>query len=337
MQLVGAPGVVALDEVGVAPLELGGREHVPGHDAVAEARGVALDPVLDAVDHPGDLSVGDGPRGTAVADPERDVRVGPGRLGAGWRACGVGGGHLAQDDEGVIGHVRAADGRGLHRQLVDRVGEVHGARARDGGVPPRDGGAQRPVDLHRGPATLVAGEGGHRPVGEVVEAHEPAQQHLGVDVGEHGSPGADRGAGDLDADGSSTLDHHPLDRGAAPQAPAGALQPADERGGELPGPAHGGGEADVLGQRRQQPAEEPARRGVGGHVGVQGVARQEQLGGVAGVGLVEARGRGLGHPVQHGSRAVGPGVGDHGGCLGPRQAMASRSSRASGAGDRASG
>ena len=31
-----------------------------------------------------------------------------------------------------------------------------------GGVAPRDRGAQRPVDLHRGPAALEAGEGGHR-------------------------------------------------------------------------------------------------------------------------------------------------------------------------------
>ena len=57
--------------------------------------------------------------------------------------------------------------------------------------------------------------------------------------------------------------------------------PRDQGPGESAGSAHRYRKAHVLGEHRHQKAHHAATRGVDGHVGVHGVAEQQQPGGVA--------------------------------------------------------
>jgi hypothetical protein len=119
-------------------------------------------------------------------------------------------------------------------------------------------------------------EAGEQAGREVVLADQPAEQHLGVDVAQHGPAGADGRAADLDADGPAALDDHAVGGGAAAQRPALGDEPPGEGAGQLTGAALGHGVADGLADHGEQPAEHAARRRLGGQVGVQGVAGEQQ-------------------------------------------------------------
>ena len=82
VERVAAAADVAADEVGVARLQVGGREHVAGEDALAKARGEALDLGLHALH----VAVALG----RPVDRVGAVRVGPGGVLARGRARGVG-------------------------------------------------------------------------------------------------------------------------------------------------------------------------------------------------------------------------------------------------------
>src|SRR5215207_9689272 len=133
-EVVGPAADVAADHVRVVPFELDGVDGVARDDEVAEAGGEALDLSLDAFGHVHVRAV-------------RDVAVGPARLLARGRARLVEEALLRDDDEGPLG-VRAAPDGGLGlRDLLDGGAEVDGRRAPARLGPPRDGPAERPVDL----------------------------------------------------------------------------------------------------------------------------------------------------------------------------------------------
>ena len=126
VERVGARPHVAVHEVGVAPLELGGRQDVAGEDQVAEAgrerstwRSIALDVRAGLA-----LPVG----------VVRPVRVGPGGVPAGRRARGVRDRLLAEEQERALGEPAARRARAPRASRPPR-------RRRARCPPPRASGA----------------------------------------------------------------------------------------------------------------------------------------------------------------------------------------------------
>ena len=112
---------------------------------------------------------------------------------------------------------------------------------------------------------------------EMLRAHERAVERGRAHVGEHRAPHADLVAV-LGAHRHRAAAAH-LDRrdgGRADDPTAARLEAAHQRVGEPTGAAFGDGEAVLLAERREHPAEEPAQRLLGPEVGVQRVAGEQQ-------------------------------------------------------------
>ena len=125
---------VAAEEIGVHTFEIGGRKKAAGQDAVAEAGGETLDLILDGGEHVDFGSI-------------RDVTVGPGDVFAGGCARGSEESWLREEDEWGAGTMAAARGFFGCGYFFEAAGQVHGCGAQAGGRSPRNGIAERIVDL----------------------------------------------------------------------------------------------------------------------------------------------------------------------------------------------
>ena len=96
----------------------------------------------------------------------------------------------------------------------------------------------------------------------------------------------------LDRDCPPAADDNARGRRGGADLGARGLRPTRERGRELPGAADGGGEAVVLAEHGEQPAERTAHRCHGWYVGVGGVACQQEPGRLAAEQLLAHAGGG---------------------------------------------
>ena len=284
VQLGGAAVDRAADQVGVAGLQLARAEHPAGQDPGAEARArAARSAACIRSANRSQSSRSQTPRTppspASRARLLRHVRVGPQRLGARRGAGGVGGRHLAGEQERPAGTAPAATCASASDicSTESATWTVPGAYGgRDG---PRHRPVERPVDLDRAGVQL---EGAHAP-------RHPAPG------GPRRRPGRRRGAGrrrrrpppGAAANRSPPTGAHPgrptvLDvdaerpRRVAADLAAQRLQPAGQRLGELAGAALGHREADGLAEHRQQHPHQPGAGRVQRDVGVPGVAGEQQ-------------------------------------------------------------
>jgi hypothetical protein len=110
----------------------------------------------------------------------------------------------------------------------------------------------------------------------VLVPHELPEQDRRDRRREHGAAGGDLApVAGADADRGAAADQHALHVGAAFQPPAAGLQAGHERGGEPARAALGDGEAVLLREAAQDPAEQAAARRLRREVGVQRVAGQQ--------------------------------------------------------------
>ena len=187
----------------------------------------------------------------------RHVRVGPHRLGAGGRPGGVGGGHLAGQQERPAGIAPRRDLAERLGHLLDGVGDVHRARRAVG-----------PVAHGTGPSSAqstftVPGSSwkrAHRPHDRAragrSSATSPPYRWVATTSASTARRGGDRSP--------SAVRRRPRGRRRPrPAAPRRrhrisppAVQPAASACGELAGAAHGHGEADRLAEHRQQSAHQ---------------------------------------------------------------------------------
>ena len=190
---------------------------------------------------------------------------------------GISGRHLADDEEGPVRHDTDAQLVGCRRQLVEVVGDVHGARRGDRGVGPRDRRRQRPVHLERGRTTFEPREAVVQPRGQVLRLDHRGVEPDGVAVGEHGPAGLDRRpVGSRDTNRSTVADEHTGDRHATAQPASTCFESGDQRTCELTGAASWHGEADLLAEADEQPPDERAVRALRREIGVQGAAGEQQ-------------------------------------------------------------
>lgn len=118
-------------QVAVGGVQRQRRFDVPTAHQLAEAGRQPFHPVLDPGDERLGLplvpAAGDAVRAGVPARRLRYVRVGPGRLGTGRRASGVGDSHLAEQQEGMTRNVPGGQLTGERGELVDAVGDVYRA------------------------------------------------------------------------------------------------------------------------------------------------------------------------------------------------------------------
>jgi len=111
----------------------------------------------------------------------------------------------------------------------------------------------------------------------VLEPDEVPVEGGGADVGHHRPPGRHLvAAGGDDGHRPAAPHHDPGHPGAAQEPPTPGFEPGDQRRRQPPGTPLGDGEADLLPQAAQQPPEEARGRAVGGQVGVEGGAGEQQ-------------------------------------------------------------
>ena len=301
----------AVDEAGDARLEVAGPETVRATTRSANPGAWRSSTAVHPLDVLVELGVG------AVL-PVREVGVRPQRLGPGRRARGVGEGHLSDEQERVA---RVAARRDVGAEVDEVPGvtaDMHGAGPTRLGGGPGHRGRQRPVDLEHGVVPGEALEVGHHARGEMLGAHEVAIEQRRRDVGEYRTARPDQPALGVDRpDRPSALHQDPTYGAMALHHSAPGLQPVDERLGQRTRSTLGDGETDVLGEHRQQPAEDRTARLTAREIGVQRVALHQEPGAFPGELLLGEARRGHHQPprqpeqVRSAERADQPTRGPH--------------------------
>ena len=252
----------AAHEVGVARLERGRREHVAGGDQRAETGGVRLDLGFHPVgEH---LGVAVGPRARELA-----AGVTAGEWGT-WvyaQTVSVPGGERVGSAlfiwpistngwAGILSCARSAAYAVMMSMCSARCT-----------VPARvDGSARHGIGPDSAQSTLNVPwsvlepfEVGDDPRRQMLLPDEVAVERGRADVGEHAARRGDRLAvGEHDRDRPPVAHLDPNDARRAPDGAAARIEPAHERGGQLTGATFGHGEAVLLTETREHPAEEPA-------------------------------------------------------------------------------
>ncbi len=156
------------------------------------------------------------------------------------------GGHLAEEQEWLIGDLAHCElGRG-EREFVERVGDVDSAGADYLGVRPRHRGGHCPVDLERGRTALKPSDPTHVACWEFAQAHQARHQCGHVAIREHDSAGDVGAVGGRDAEGSTVGD---LDVGhglAALDLDADGASSSNKRCGDCARAANGDRESVLL-------------------------------------------------------------------------------------------
>ena len=268
------------DEVGVEAVERRWGEHVPRAHERAEARRAPLDSRLDpigqAVTVPVVPATRDPVAARVPADLLGEVRIGPRGFGAGGRAGRVGGRRLADDEIRIGGHLPVLELVAVGAQRVDRVDEVHdpGTAGRFGG--PGDRSVEGPVDLDGRVIPPEAAQRAAAEAGGVLGTEQLAVQHRHRRVGEDRPRRADLGAVSSEhAHGLPVADEHTSDRRVAADLATAGDEARDECPREVARAALDDGEADVLGERGEQPSVDAAGHGGAREVGVRDVAAEQ--------------------------------------------------------------
>ncbi|PSK65483.1 hypothetical protein B0E53_02540 [Micromonospora sp. MH33] len=274
VELGGAAVDRPTDKVAIGGHEVAGRLHHPVQHPVPEAGGVPLQQVLHRLDLP--------PHHLGVArDAARQVRVRPHHLGACRGPGGIGGGHLAEQQERPAGPATVGQVRRVVGQPVEVAAEVHGAGTGDLGRRPGDRAGQRPVQLQGGRVPGEAPQVGADPIGQPVRAHQIQVEGGHIDVGDHRPSGQHPARAGLHAPGPATHHDDLLDPYPAAQLAAGRPQTLDQRLDELPRATPRDREAEPLTHHGHQPAEQAAPRLIRRYVRVQRGAGEEQPGPIA--------------------------------------------------------
>ncbi len=212
--------------------------------------------------------------------------VGPGRLSAGGGPGGVKASVLTHHEVGLAGDQAAGHLRGVAGQGVDPFGHVNGARppgplALPGGRP-----VQRPIDLDGRVVVLELAQTVQQGRRQRRAGQQLAVQLRCPHVGDHRPVGRMALVRGQDRPGPTAADLDRLRPRSAPDLATGGLQTPHERGRDLTGATGRRGEAMILGQRAQHPAERPAEGHLGADVAVQCVAGQQPRTAIGGEGLL---------------------------------------------------